>query len=125
MARVKRGDEVPPPAAGDEWTIRYATKEALAFEELARQFPGNCEEAKARLKHAPDERREGQKPLKGVLASRLIGGADLPQWQYDISSSARLWYCVDDVARIVWLTLASAAHPKATAARSKGAQRRS
>jgi hypothetical protein len=123
MARPKRGQQVPPPPVGDEWDLRYATKESLAFAEMERQFPGNAAEAKARLRTAPTTRSDVQKPLRGSLGTRNVGGVEMPQWQYDISSGARLWYCVDLDKRIVWLTLAAMGHPRATMARGKRAPR--
>lgn len=65
IARGKRGHQVPPPPAEDEWELRYGTKESLAFPELERQFPGNCAEVKERLRTAPTERTDVQKRLKG------------------------------------------------------------
>lgn len=123
MGRAKRGDEIPPPATSDEWRLRYATKDSLALPELEKQFPGNCAEAKARLKLAPTTRSDVQKRLKGALATRTIAGLEMDQWQFDISSGARLWYCVDLEHRIVWLTLASSGHPRATTAKGKRAPR--
>ncbi|MGB4779684.1 hypothetical protein [Microbacterium sp.] len=123
MARAKRGQQVPPPPSGDEWELRYGTKESLDFPELEKQFPGNCAEAKERLRTAPTERTDVQKPLKGRLGTRVFRGVQLEQWQYDISSGARLWYCVDHDAHVVWLTNAAAGHPSATASRGRRAPR--
>lgn len=36
MPRPKRGQQVPPPPSGDEWDLRYATKESLAGQYLIR-----------------------------------------------------------------------------------------
>ena len=123
MIKAKRGDQLPPPPEREEWDLRFATKESLAFPELQRQFPGTCAEAVARLRVAPDERTDVQKPLKGRLGRRAVRGRDLAQWQYDTSSGARLWYCIDHDEHIVWLTNASAGHPTATAAKGKRAPR--
>jgi hypothetical protein len=123
MARPKRGDRVPPPSTEVEWDLRYATKEALAFPEMEKQFPGNCGEAKSRLKVAPTTRTDVQKKLRGSLGTRIIAGVEMDQWQYDIASGARLWYCVDPDKRVVWLTLAAMGHPKATVAKGKRAPR--
>lgn len=123
MARPKRDQQVPPPPSGDEWDLRYATKESLAFAEMEKQFPGNCAEAKARLKTAPTTRTDVQKRLSGTLGKRTIRRVEMDQWQYDISSGARLWYCVDPDKRIVWLTLAAMGHPRATEAKGKRAPR--
>lgn len=122
--KPKRLDEIPPPPERDEFTLKYATKESLYFEELAKRFPGNCAELIARLKSAPLTRSDVQKPLKGTLGTRWVHGVALPQWQYDISSAARVWYCTDVANTTVWLTLASSGHPKATTTKAKGASRR-
>ena len=118
-ARPRRGDQVPPPAKDGEWELRYATKSSLALIEMEKQFPGNVAEAKARLKTAPTTRSSAQKRLRDVLGTRVINGVVMDQWQIDISSSARLWYCVDEDAHVVWLTLAAGGHPRATEAKGK------
>lgn len=123
MARAKRGQQIPPPPLGNEWKLRYATKESTSFPELEKQFAGPCAKAKERLRTAPTERNDVQKPLKGRLGTRIINGVDCEQWQYDISASARLWYCVDHTNHTVWLTNASAGHPSSTAAKNKRAPR--
>jgi mRNA-degrading endonuclease RelE of RelBE toxin-antitoxin system len=116
----KRGDAVAPPAADQEYEIRFGTSEAAAqWPELCKRFTGNCREAWDSLRTSPLTRSPKQKPLQGRLATRPIGGMDLPQWQFDISSGARLIYCVDDQKRTVWLVDASAAHPGATVAKGK------
>lgn len=38
----------------------------------------------------------------------------MEQWQYEVTGAGRLWYCIDDGQRIVWLTEATVGHPKAT-----------
>lgn len=121
--RGKRGQQIPPPPSDDEWELRYGTKESLNFPELEKQFPGNCAEVKERLRAAPTERTDVQKRLKGSLGTRVFRGVDMEQWQYDISSGARIWYCIDRDARVVWLTNASAGHPTATTSRNKRAPR--
>lgn len=118
--RPKRGDSIPPPPAKDEYELRYATKEALAFPEIARQFPGNADELKTRLRKMPLTRSDVQKSLKGRLSTRVLRGHPLPQWQYDISGGHRLWYCVDEDERIVWFTYAGR-HPIATQTATKRA----
>jgi hypothetical protein len=116
----KRGDAVAPPAAEGEYEIRFGTSEAAAqWPELCRHFPGNCREAWESMRALPLQRSSKQKPLQGRLATRLIGGLALPQWQFDISSGGRVIYCVDDPRRLVWLVDASAAHPGATVAKGK------
>jgi len=38
----------------------------------------------------------------------------MEQWQYEVTAAGRLWYCIDDEQRTVWLTDAHVGHPKAT-----------
>ena len=52
--------------------------------------------------------------LKGQLAFDLYGGRSLPQWQYEVTGGGRIWYLVDDDARICWIKEAGPGHPKAT-----------
>jgi hypothetical protein len=42
--------------------------------------------------------------LKGTLGSRTVHGKVLEQWQYEVTSGGRIWYCPDPERRIVWLT---------------------
>jgi hypothetical protein len=44
----------------------------------------------------------------------MVNGETLEQWQYEVMSGGRLWYCIDDGRRVIWLTDAMAGHPKAT-----------
>jgi hypothetical protein len=120
MARPKRGEQIPPPSKAVEWDLRYGTKESLGLPELEKQFPGNVASAKKRLRIAPAVRSEPQKPLKGTLGTRTLRGVRMPQWQYDISSAARVWYCIDAERHTVWLTLVAFGHPKATVSKGRG-----
>jgi hypothetical protein len=43
-----------------------------------------------------------------------VNGDTLDQWQYEVTGAGRLWYCIDDARRVVWLTDAMVGHPKAT-----------
>jgi len=38
----------------------------------------------------------------------------MEQWQYEVTGAGRLWYCIDDEQRTVWLIDATVGHPKAT-----------
>ena len=62
----------------------------------------------------PRERTDRQHPPKGSLGRRSVNGEDIEQWQYEVTGGGRLWYCIDDKKRTVWLTEATAGHPKAT-----------
>jgi hypothetical protein len=60
----------------------------------------------------PRNRSERQHPLRGSLATRVVNGIALEQWQYEVTGGGRIWYCIDDERRIAWLTEASPGHPK-------------
>jgi hypothetical protein len=76
--------------------------------------PSNARTAWARITTDPRQRTERQHRLKGALGSRSINGQAMEQWQYEVTGGGRLWYCIDDRRRTVWLTEASPGHPKAT-----------
>jgi hypothetical protein len=38
----------------------------------------------------------------------------MEQWQYEVTGGGRIWYCVDDGHRTIWMTDCSVGHPKAT-----------
>lgn len=123
--RPKRGQQIPPPPADQEWDLRYATRESLALPEVERQLPGTTGTAKEHMRRTPLQRTDVCKPLKGsTVGTRRIGGKDLPQWQYDISGAGRILYCPDPIARIVWVTYAGVGHPKSTTAKNKRKARR-
>ena len=52
--------------------------------------------------------------LEGQPGTRVVNGIELEQWQYEVTGAGRLWYCIDDTKRTIWLTEASPGHPRAT-----------
>ena len=52
--------------------------------------------------------------LQGGLSSRSVDGKPLPQWQHEITSAGRVWYCPDKHEHIVWVTQVDLNHPKST-----------
>jgi hypothetical protein len=38
----------------------------------------------------------------------------MEQWQYEVTAGGRIWYCIDDDRRTMWMIDASVGHPKAT-----------
>ena len=111
----KRGDRVAPPPTADEWDLRFGDNAAAdGWEQLSRTAPGPSRTAWTILRTAPRRRGERQHPLKGDLATRLIGGRTLDQWQLEVTGAGRIWYAIDDERRIIVLTLAKVGHPAAT-----------
>jgi hypothetical protein len=64
------------------------------------------------LDRSDNPRRTAQ--LHGALATRQLGEVKLPQWQHEITSSGRIWYCPDRQERVIWVTKVDLAHPKQT-----------
>ncbi len=52
--------------------------------------------------------------LRPPLAEKVIGGKRLPQWQHEITSSGRVFYCPGPADMVVWVTRVDLAHPKET-----------
>lgn len=111
----KRGERVAPPPGPGEWDLRFGERgSSEGWEQLCTQAPGPTLAAWTLLRTDPRNRSERQHPLKGDLATRSIGGRVLEQWQYEVTGAGRVWYCIDDDRRTVWLTLARVGHPGPT-----------
>lgn len=112
---TKRKERAAPPPRADGWDCRCATSEgASGWDELCAAAPANMRAAWEQITKDPRQRNERQHPLKGSLGKRLIDGKEFEQWQYEVTAAGRLWYCIDDSKRTVWITTASVGHPKAT-----------
>lgn len=104
----------PPPASGG-WDFRYATNDAVkGREQICSAASANARNAWGRITTDPPQRDSRQHPLKGSLGSRAVNGVEMEQWQYEVTAGGRVWYCIDDDRRTVWMTAASVGHPKAT-----------
>lgn len=111
----KRRERVAPPAAPGGWDFRYGTSEAVSgWDKVCSAAPANARRAWEAITADPRSRSERQHPLKGSLGTRTVNGEPLDQWQYEVTGAGRLWYCIDEQRRIVWLTEASTGHPKLT-----------
>lgn len=97
--------------------MRFASKDSAdGWEDLARTAASALWVAWEALSTRPTEpvNPTRQHRLQGSLAAVSVRGTELPQWQYEVTSGGRIWYCPDAERRIVWLTLASSRHPKQT-----------
>lgn len=111
----KRRERLAPPPATGGWDFRFAANDAVkGWESVCTSAPGNCRAAWEKITADPRTRTERQHPLKGSLARRSVNGVEMEQWQYEVTAGGRLWYCIDDGNRTVWLTEAAPGHPKAT-----------
>ncbi|QXC46721.1 MULTISPECIES: hypothetical protein [Rhodococcus erythropolis group] len=113
----KRGDRVAPPATGSLWDLRFATSEAAkGWDELCRQAAANTLVAyeEMRRREVEQEPTPRHHRLKGRLATGVHNGAEMEQWQYEVTAGGRIWYLLDIERRTVWLKYAGTAHPKQT-----------
>lgn len=111
----KRGDRVSPPPAPGEWDLRFGDSTAVeGWDQLCAQAPGSALTAWTALRTGARARSQRQHPLKGDFATRSLGGRVLEQWQYEVTGAGRIWYCIDDERRVVYLTLATLGHPRQT-----------
>lgn len=112
---AKRKERVAPPPSKDGWDFRFATNDAAKeWDQVCAVAASNCRTAWDRITSDPRQRDTRQHPLKGSLGTRTIDGVELEQWQYEVTSGGRLWYCIDDQRKIVWMVECSPGHPKAT-----------
>ena len=56
----------------------------------------------------------GDSVAEQALVTCSVDGKDLEQWQFEVTSAGRIWYCIDDARRVVWMNDCSMGHPKAT-----------
>ncbi|HEY5854032.1 MAG TPA: hypothetical protein VIW24_08275 [Aldersonia sp.] len=113
----KRGDRVAPPAAGDEWELRFATTDAAkGWDELCRQAAANTNAAWKELRNRPTvcSPTSRHHQLKGSLATAEHRGHVLELWQYEVTGAGRIWYLVDHDERTLWIKHAGTGHPKVT-----------
>jgi hypothetical protein len=114
---AKRGDPVAPPPGKDEYQIRYDSRTAAeGWRELGSKAPGNTARAwqAMRTNPSPHPETERHHRLKGPLATVPYKGANLPQWQVEVTGAGRIWFLIDEPHKTVWLIKASVGHPKET-----------
>ena len=112
---AKRKEPVAPPPAPGAWEFRFATNDAVkGWDQVCAAGATNARRAWDRITADPRERDDRQHPLKGSLGTRSVDGVDLEQWQFEVTSAGRIWYCIDDARQTVWMTDCSIGHPKAT-----------
>lgn len=86
----------------------------VGWEKLVQNVPTAALACYDALSTSPLEYSSRQKQLRGEFSHRAIGGRTLPQWQFEVMSGGRVWFCPDEKRRIVWLTDVSLAAPSRT-----------
>ncbi|MFE7589169.1 hypothetical protein ACFU6K_07180 [Kitasatospora sp. NPDC057512] len=89
----KRGDDVPPPPVGGEWRLRFGASEAAkGWSDLCAEASGNARRCFEALRANPLSARDPdrQHRLRGRLATRVFGGVELPQWEYEVTAGGRV-----------------------------------
>jgi len=79
--------------------------------------PEMMQRVKARLGKDPLDRSANPRRvhrLRGTLGTKMISGKVLDQWQFELSSAGRIWYCPDREDRVVWVTRVNLRHPRET-----------
>lgn len=115
----KRGDDAAPPPVGDEYRLIFTSGEAAkGWDDLKCQEPGNTRWAYEQMRDNPGCRNQPpngrHSRLKRDLATGVHDGRGLPQWQIEVTGSARIWYLADHEKRVCWIKHAGRAHPKQT-----------
>ena len=112
---ARRKDRVAPPPAAGGWDFRFASNAtASGWAQVCSTSPGNARSAWDAITSDPRRRSRRQHPLKDSLGRRVVDGAEMEQWQYEVTAGGRIWYCIDDANRTVWMTAVHLGHPKAT-----------
>src|SRR3954454_5538915 len=102
----KRGDRVTVPPPDGEWDVRFARNEAVkGWDELCRLALANTRRCLEALRFEPRSHahHDRQHRLRGDLATHAHNGADLEQWEFEVTSGGRVRYVIDDGARTIWI----------------------
>jgi len=111
----KRRERVAPPPSAVGWDFRYANNDAVkGWEQISAAASANSRKAWDKITADPRRRDSRQHPLKGALGHRSVNRVEIEQWQYEVTAGGRLWYCIGDKTKTIWLTDAHVGHPKAT-----------
>jgi hypothetical protein len=95
-------------------SARGAVAGARVLRTVARLHPDQLLEILLSERPTRPENQSRQHRLSYEYRRREIGARTLGQWQYEVTSGGRIWYCPDPERRIIWITRAGTGHPKAT-----------
>ncbi|MEV6987241.1 hypothetical protein AB0M95_39105 [Sphaerisporangium sp. NPDC051017] len=109
-----RGDEARRPTG---WIVRLVDRQAAqGWSMLLAHARENLDRAWVAITADPRGRDDlaRQHRLKFDLRTVKVNGAELEQWQYEVTGGGRIWYAIDDEQRVVWITQAGTGHPRRT-----------
>ncbi len=109
--------EVRRPKRKSEWKLLYADRAAeKGWVDLCATQLGLCRTLYDRLELDPTavDNPDKQHPLKGSLSAVIVNGQTVPQWQYELSNGARVWYAIDKANQTVHFTRCATTHPNET-----------
>ena len=96
------------------WKLRHSSSTPNGWKALCDQATGAVRAAFDHLEKQPLVQSRDQYQLKGELATTVVAGKALPQWQHKPACAGRIWYAVDADAKVVHLTNVTVGHPKET-----------
>ncbi len=93
-----------------------ATRTALRqWDDTAATQPDLMARVRERPRTRPRDRSDNPSRthrLRSPLDEAPIGGVKMPQWQDEMTSGGRVWYCPDPDTQTVWVTRVSLDPPR-------------
>jgi hypothetical protein len=111
-----RGERVVPPTRKGDYVIRH-TNSKKGWEDLEKVARNALRDLWDLLEKSPARERSPRHYPLGKdknLATVEVNGNTYVQWQFKVTDGGRVWYCVDEVEKVVYITHAAVAHPKET-----------
>lgn len=112
-----RNDRAAPPPPSGGYSLVFLRKNAAdGWEEMCKQWPGPMRRAYNQLSSRPVDptNHDRQHKLRFDLEHVKVNGALLEQWQYEVNGPARIWYAVNSLKKLVWISHAGTGHPSKT-----------
>lgn len=113
-----RNDRVAPPALPGGYVVKFLNSDAAeGWENFVRSAPGPLWTAwQVLIKNPtePENKDRHHKMAGKALSTITIKDRTFDQWSYEVTGAGRIWFCVDEEKRTVWLKKVSFGHPKET-----------
>jgi len=114
---VARQERVERPQRKAEYEIRYGSRDAQkGWLDLVATQRGPMVDTWEFLTATPTAVTPTNYTLRGELATIVRDGRSHQRWQHKPTSggTARVWFYVDETARVVWLEHVHTSHPNQT-----------